>query len=41
MMIAKSDRVQDILQNAYRYIDEDLDETITLLNQELARTNPQ
>jgi hypothetical protein len=40
MMIAKLDRVQDILQNAYRYIDRDLDEAITLLNQELARTEP-
>jgi hypothetical protein len=35
MMIAKSDRVQDILQNAYRYIDDDLDEAIKLHNQEL------
>jgi len=41
MMIAKLDRIEDILQNAYRYIDADLDEAIALLNQELARTNPQ
>ena len=36
MMIAKMDRLQDILQNAYRFIDEDLDEAIALLKEELA-----
>ena len=35
MLIAKTDRLQDILRNAYRYIDTDLDEAITLLNEEL------
>jgi hypothetical protein len=35
MMIAKMDRVEDILQNAYRFIEKDLDEAIELLNEEL------
>jgi len=37
MLIAKMDRVQDILQNAYRFIDEELDEAIVLLDEELAK----
>ena len=36
MLIAKMDRIQDILQNAYRFIDEELDEVIVLLDEELA-----
>ena len=36
MLVAKMDRIIDILQNGYRDIDQQLDETILLLNEELA-----
>jgi len=36
MLVAKMDRILDILQNGYRDIDRQLDETIVLLNVELA-----
>jgi KaiC/GvpD/RAD55 family RecA-like ATPase len=36
MMIAKLDRIQDILQSAFLPIDKSLDETIELLNEDLA-----
>jgi hypothetical protein len=35
MLVAKMDRIIDILQNGYRDIDQQLDETILLLNEEL------
>lgn len=35
MLVSKMDRLQDILLNAYRFIDNDLDEAIALLNEEL------
>lgn len=36
MMIAKFDRIQDILQSAFLSTDKDLDEAIELLNEDLA-----
>ncbi len=36
MLVAKMDRIIDILQNGYRDIDQQLDETIVMLNKELA-----
>jgi hypothetical protein len=36
MLVAKMDRIIDILQNGYRNIDQQLDETIVMLNEELA-----
>lgn len=39
MMIAKLDRIQDILQNAVLSLDKDMDEAIELLNEDLADLN--
>lgn len=36
MMIAKFDRIQDILQSEFLSTDKDLDEAIELLNEDLA-----